>query len=454
MAIDYTGVSAGIFTRAGKIIRQINVHLVDATTTYPAELKAIADLYELADLTAQIEGLYSFYAGVQQGVIGFRTSLAGFIDTTLLDRDTVLEQLGVLDADLNSVLPALHAQMILDAQTINRSTVTLGSSTAVAGNVGNGTVLTTKVLDGVNPPLQGALAWMQYNGLNSELAFTSEIMALTCTADSQRDGTAEGAEQFSWTGGVPIQQLDWQTEGSGQGPTVTVANGAALVSDGDFENWSTNTPSNWTIDNGVAGTHIFQETGAANIHRGLSSMRFLGTGAQAIIGVSQAVSPATVQAKRMYNVSVRIKASGVPAAGTIQVLFSGTGYTASSTEKVEILAASFPTAAFTAAGSLQNFFISMPSIIPSNWKLVVQITGTLSAGTSVYFDSLALKEVEYHGGVGAVVVAGSTRFIAGDKITFTVTNNNAGVFGTFFRRWYSFQLPSSGAPTIADALAT
>jgi hypothetical protein len=153
-------------------------------------------------------------------------------------------------------------------------------------------------------------------------------------------------------------------------------------------------------------------------------------------------------------VSLRIKASGVPAAGNINVLFTGTGYAAGATEKVNIAFGSFPTAAFTAAGSLQSFFFQTPVNIPSDWKLTITITGTLSAGTAVYFDSVALAEVLYHGGVGAAVCAGSTPFAVGDKFTFTITNDQAGKFQEFFRSWFKVQLPSSGAPNISDALAT
>jgi hypothetical protein len=60
----------------------------------------------------------------------------------------------------------------------------------------------------------------------------------------------------------------------------------------------------------------------------------------------------------------------------------------------------------------------------------------------------------YHGGVAAAVVPGSSRFAAGDRFTFTVSNDAAGVFQEAFRKNYGVQLPSSGAPTIADALAT
>jgi hypothetical protein len=60
----------------------------------------------------------------------------------------------------------------------------------------------------------------------------------------------------------------------------------------------------------------------------------------------------------------------------------------------------------------------------------------------------------YHGGVAAAVVPGASRFAAGDRFTFTVSNDAAGVIQEAFRKNYGVQLPSSGAPTIADALAT
>ncbi len=458
MALDYTTPNSGLFVRIGKLLKYINSHLADATTNLPAELKAIADLYEAADLTGQIAGLYGTYDGFKAQVVGLRRSLASYANNTLLDPVTVLSQLGLVTADINAVTAALIQQMIVDAKTVQQCATTVGGVTAAAANVGNGTALVTKLLDGYNAPLLGGRSHIRYAGLNSELAVTSETMTLVCTADSNVSGTREGGERFGWSGGAQYQALDYQTEGSGQGPTVPVANaGYFLVQDGDFENWGgtgNNTPTSWTIDNGTAGTHIFRESGAGNFHRGTYGMKFLGTGAQAVIGVSQAISPTTLKARRCYCVSVRIKASAVPAAGNIKVYFSGTGYAAAASEKIDIAAGAFPTAAFTAAGSLQSFFVVLPALIPSDWKLVVEITGTLSNGVAVYFDSLALAEVVYHGGVGLCVVAGSTRFAIGDRLTFTLTNDDAGKFQKFWRTWFKAQLPSSGAPNIPEALAT
>jgi hypothetical protein len=73
----------------------------------------------------------------------------------------------------------------------------------------------------------------------------------------------------------------------------------------------------------------------------------------------------------------------------------------------------------------------------------------------VFTDDVYLSEVRYHGGVGAVVVPGSTRFAANDRFTAANTNTE-GIIQRFFRRFYRMQLPSNNAAgeTILDSLAT
>lgn len=461
MALDYITNPTGVFFRAGKFVKKINSYLSLAQTTYPADFNEIALGYNQAFMEAQIDGLPGYYTGLQNAVTTVRQSLARYIDKTITDRVTVLEKLGVQSPDPNLVLAAMLQDMLDNAQTIKKCTVTVGSVTPSASNVGNGTVLVTKILDGSQAPLIGALPNIRYNGLNSELAVTSETMTLVCTADSQTGGAQEGGERFSWNGNIAPQTLDWLDEGSGQGPSVTVMNGQSLLNDGSFENWQgagNNTPSSWTITGGTAGTNIFRGSGAGNVHRGTYSLQLTGDGATATIGVAQLVNVSGLKPRQRYVLSGRIRSSGVPASGQINILFSGTGYTAAGSEQISIAAASFPTSAFTSANSLFNFSINLPFPLPSDgtWQLNIQITGTLSNGVSVYFDSFALKTVDYHGGVGLVACAGSNRFAKGDKFTFSLTNDAAGVWQSFMRRYYRFQLPSTtaGMETISDALAT
>ena len=246
MAFDYTTANSGTFVRAGKFLKYINTRLTRATTDLPAELTAIVAQAEAADLLLPQEGIATLYEDFKRTVTTERQQLAAYIDRIFTDRDTVLEQLRVPVADLNAVLTALLQDMTDNSREVKSCTVTLGPIVVSGSNVGTGRVLTTKVLDGYNPPLQGAMSHIRYTGLNSELAVTSETMELTCTADNPRDGVSEGSERFEWKGGVPIEKLDWQDEGSGLGPTITVANGAGLLTDGDLENWGStgnNTPS-------------------------------------------------------------------------------------------------------------------------------------------------------------------------------------------------------------------
>jgi hypothetical protein len=450
MAFDYDTNPTGVFFRAGKLLKYINSRLARATTDLPAELKAIADPFESADYTSIISGIFADYDSMQASVTNERTRLASWIDATLTDVPTVLRQItvaNVLDGQIGTVVPALHRQMIADAKTVNRSTVTIGATTALASNQGNGTILTTKLLDGYNPPVQGASTILEYAGLDSELAVPSETMLLECVADSARDGLTEGSERFSWTGGIAGQKLDFATEGSGTGPSLTAGGNSTLVSGGNFETWSSNVPSGWTVDAGTSGVNVLQDTTAAKVYRGSSSAKLVGDGATVTITLGQAVSG--MSSRRLYCVSFRALASAAAGTGTLVAKFTGTGYVASATEQVSVLAGAMPV-----AYTLYNFWIVTPAVIPSDWRLTVSNGGTPGAGSNVWIDSLSVQEGTYHGGIAAAVVPGSSRFVAGDRLTFTVANNAAGVFQEGFRKMYKVQLPSSGAPTIADALAT
>lgn len=451
MALDYTGANTGIFVRGGKVTKYVNSRLATATTTLPAELKAIADPFEAADYTGQISNLYSDYDGFKANVTRERQTLAAYWDNILTDRATVLSQINVPTADTTAVLPELIRQMNTDSASVKANTVTIGSVTANASNKGNGTVVLSKLLDGYNAPIQGGIVVVDYAGLNSELACPSETMTFTCTSDSSRDGLTVGQERFSWVGGIQGDKLDYLTEGSGTGPGLVAAGDSTLISNANFETWSSNTPGSWTITSGTAGTHVLQQTTAANVYRGSSSLQLKGDGALAAITLTQALSAGVMLGRRLYNVSARVKASAASGTGALTIQFTGTGYTASSTEKISITAGSMPTS-FT----LYNFFIVTPAVLPSDWTLSISNSGTPGASSNVYVDCLVPVECTYHGGVAAVVIPGSSAFAANDRFTVSITNDAAGTFQEFFRKWYGVQLPSNGAgsETIANSLAT
>lgn len=447
MALLYDDANTGIFTRIGKLIKYINAHQTMPATTLPAELKAVVDLFEAADMTQQVAGIYGDFAGWQFDQITIRQRLAAYADNVLLDHNSVLEELGLTSARLDANFwDTLRRKMTADSETIDGSTISIGSITAGAANVGNGTIILSSLLDAYNPPVAYGPALVTNLSGTSELAVTSETMIFECVSDVA-NGAPSGSESFTWHGAARGPQFDWDTEGSGDGPTITTAAGN-VVTDGEFENWTnTNTPSNWTLSTGAsAGTTVLRY---ATPYRGTYAMELKGTGA-ATIAITQDLTN-KLDPGRAYCFSYRLKASSAPpAAGAVTANIAIV--TPAGTTTVSLNVAN---GALTTSYALKSTVFAMPLERASSITLTLSATSTLTPGQSLYFDQVAVQPMIYHGGVAACVIPGSRDFIRGDKFTSAITNDDAGTFQKFFRRKYGVQLPSDplGSETIADSLA-
>lgn len=449
MALDYDGANSGIFTRIGKLIKTINDHQTMPQTTLPAELKAIADLFEAADMTPQIAGLYGDFAGWQRDQIAIRERLASYADAVLTDRDSVLEQLGLTSPRLDATFwETLYRKMTADSEYLDQSIGEAGTPAAAGTNVGTGMVLVHIGLDAYNPPVNYGPALVTNHSLDSALTVTSETMTFECVSDVA-NGAPSGSESFSWRGAARGSQFDWDTEGSGDGPVLRVAGDGGVVTDGEFENWSnTNTPVSWTLSTGaVAGTTILRFSSSP--HRGTYAMEFKGDGT-ATISITQDLT-GRMDPGRMYMMSYRIKStSAPPAAGAFTFSLAIVTPAGTTTRTANVA-----NGALTTAWALKSAVALMPLERASSITLTLSATSTLTTGQSIYIDSVAITPMVYHGGIAAVVVPGSRDFIRGDKFTSAITNDDAGTFQKFFRRKYGVQLPSidDGDETIDDALA-
>ena len=188
-------------------------------------------------------------------------------------------------------------------------------------------------------------------------------------------------------------------------------------------------------------------------HRGDGYLRLRGTTNHTTIKISQDVVATELQTLRRYCLTAWLKKTGGIGSGDLTIQFEGTGYTASSSEKIYLNTAALDALSLTTY-SLEHFYINIPRNLPADFELVIKSEGTLDIGVDVFIDDIAFGPVTYHGGVHAVIVAGTDDWLKDDYYTFTVANNDAGVFQTFFRKWYRVQMPTSGAPTVADSLAT
>lgn len=452
MALSYDDANTGVFTHLGKIVKNFDLQPTYATLVETMR-DEIIDVFEAGDVNVAIDGFASDCESMVSEHVARRATLANFALRRLQDRTTVLNEIGAVSSSQAEIIHKLIARMILDSESVDASTVTLGSTTAVSGNVGNGTIVSTKILDGYTSPgtVSGGqvASHPEYRGVNSELAVT-ETMSFRVTADSFSDGLAEGAETIQWQGGVAGEKYGF-FEGSGSTlPTLTPINAESIVSNGDFETFANNVPEGWTLVSGTGGTHVRQETTAADVYHGDSALRFDGDNSQATISVSYTMDRTQIRANKMYAVSVRIKASGASPSAALTIRFEGTGYSEGSTEKITIADGAHPT-----SYTLYTFFVIMPATIPEDFKLVISWASTPAASTKLWLDDLAFGPVVYGGGVGVIAVRGSTPFVRDDRFTIAVSNNEAGLFQRFFRRVFGCQLPSNAAAseTIDDALA-
>lgn len=459
MAVIYTNANNGLFNHLGKIVKHYGLLKTDAGNLSADQLD-IADaiaLMTIGDPDKIVDGFDATVESWQNAIVGWRSALRDLAEKRLGDVESILNEIGATSDDAAAVIAKLIPQMIADSETVLKSTVTIGSPTAAGTNTGDGTVITTTILDGVTSPGAGSIgtfpAHADYRGVLSQLAVASETMRLECVADSFSGSVAEGAELWNWTGKIADVAHGVASQGSGDIGSLTSLHGqTAIILNGTFETWTGSAADSWDLVAGTWGTHLAEETTLADVYHGDSALKLTGDGAQANIEISQDVANSKVIGGKMYAVACRVYGATGLASGDLTIQFEGTGYAAGSSEKISLDSTAL--AAIGGGYSLQSFFVIMPDVIPDDFKLVVRYNGTPENAKSIRIDDLAFNSVTYGGGIGIAIVRGSTPWVASDRLTFSVTNDEDGVFQSFFRDAFGYQLPSddSGSETIDDAL--
>ena len=445
MTISYIG-AGGLFTDLGVVVLQTNEVQSDLDD-WDARLNEMqAVLADSQDVS--LEPAIPMVNSIKSALANTRSEMARMCDLRLTDLETVIQPLLISTTSTSAVLKALITEMGVDSESIVGSVVTVGSVTAGASNVGNGTVLVSSTLDGYSSPASNAPSHSAYLGLSSQFSVDDTIVVLV-TSDSYSQRSTAGQESLA-VNGLPGIGSKWGVgeEGSGAGPSMQTLQAGGILSNPSFESFSvTNTPDSWSILTGVVTTNIARESTIT--YRGTYALKFIGTGVAASISVSQTVAT-SVSPLRRYCCSFRYRASAAEgiAGKTFSVKLTGTGYTAGATEKVEVDGTTL-----TTSYVLGSFFVNLPKVVPSDLAMVISFTGTPTV--TLYVDDFGFAPVTWHNGVGIAVVAGSTNFVNGDLFTFTVDNNKAGAFQEYFRRNYNVQLPSKtdGTETIPDSLA-
>lgn len=417
MAIPLTG-TGGLWTRLGRIIAALNEHNTARGTT----LNARDTLVRAQFLAAQQDVMDPVY----QRKLAWQSNddLANFwkdrAQQTLL---RMAQDDGWPLGTLKSALEYLRVQMrgagtmALPTNSILKPTVT-SAIAAVAGNVGNGLGRVSSI-----SPLDGL----------AQDYLLAEDNPLVCTVHSYTGGGAvAGNETFSFAGDVPARTVlayEWPL-GSGALANAVVGNAAnSAATDSGFEAWAgtgNNTPTNWTITGGVAGTTIFRGASPYGATPGgLYDLQFTGDAAT-LHAVRQ---PVVLEPQRAYAVNWWHKVTAAPGGGSVRVrLTDGAGVV------VNDEAGNANSLATALAGIGVNYasaggWFYTPRILPATCYLEIAIITTALAAAGVYhMDDLSVLPATqlYNGAPFVGLFGGSIPFATGDQFTVTTTNS----FGT------------------------
>ncbi len=454
--ISFLGAS-GLFTRLGHIFNTLADINIFQGTTLRNDFTAIEAQYTGADLVMIdcVESLL-FTNQTQAGVSV--TDLVTFADNTIIQM--VQNDNPQLSKDLLTCLTEVIRQMRTAVATVQACTVAVASTTAASANIGNGQVITSV---------------RRFDGLFQENLFAENIMCLV-TADQNDDSANAGSETFLVTGGEPpTDNFDWNYGSRGSGANTTLSaidptaddTGGNVLTNSGFETYTVaNIPDGWDILVGSAGTTV--KKSIAQFYTGAASLNFVGNASE-LTSVAQTFGVGTLgtlTALTQYAVGLWIRTSNITLeTGVVEVSLvdSSNAVVNDYSGNANLFTNALSAITVNTWTPISGVFRT-PQNLPTTLKLRVRLSVAALAATNVYVDNLGMGIMTeaYSGGPAIGVVSGATDWHDGDNVVVAVTNNRGGAsnlktFQTMFDRFYDMKglgllLPSSGSPSISDAL--
>lgn len=387
-------------------------------------------------------------------------------DSTLIEMmDADLESsfgAGLEEKTVREAIKQLAAQMDTASSTLDRTTITLGSVAAASGNTGSGTLLVYDLCPIIDNPDNDEVMTAQ-----------TELITATCIADQNDSLVSENQEQFGINAGKAVPNLheEWP-KGTGdyisvQAASARVDGGATqtqnVLTNSDFEAFTTaNTPDNWTITTGSAGSNVFSE--ASTVFTQDKSLKITCSGAT--VALKQVLNNSTgtlgvLKPDTPYSLSVAVRLAANASAGNLKFSVKNSSGTilnnlvSGRQMAVDIAESAISHTAWTTLTATMFTPISVPK------GSYVEISCTTAFDQDLFIDDLVIAEMPRlgPGNVAVQVVPGATPFAINDTFTCQVTNNNEGAMVREMDRFFDLkglgiQLPThpSGSETISDAL--
>lgn len=244
MAIDLTTGASGFFLRGAELFGGINESNTFAASTIVTRADTIANDFLTAATQRRVIGdLDNQALNVRSDLSDWSAYLTQLVNDMLVAMcidDTALP----VSTSVTDIFVKLNRDMVAKPASFMRPTVT--GTVAAGTQVGDG-YLITSVID----PIDGHYCYYA----------NSEVVRLSCTADSYSGGATAGSETFSIDSEASVDRSDsvWP-KGSGISSSITAVSRStdAILTDGALELWGStgnNTPTDWSLK-GTAGTNI------------------------------------------------------------------------------------------------------------------------------------------------------------------------------------------------------
>jgi hypothetical protein len=472
MALDYTTANSGLFVRFGVIAgacRDI-VALKGGTATSNVASGAslggrgISIEQNAAASPTQyplVDGIWTLINSARSSMSGTTQSLSSLAQSLFIDQ--VNQDSPLTSKDLTSALREAIRQMRATSDSINGSTVSLGSQTAFGTVVGN-------------PIIVGTLK--STSGYTLQTPF-AESVKFICTGDVASGSTAR-VEPMSAAGKPAVSDVFSESYPSGSGGTASLTladakknnSGGNKLQNGSFETFTNpDYPDNWVIATGTAGTQV---TANGSGYTGVNAVKINGDSGGTLTCLRQTFNttatttagtggtPGTLSASTRYAVNYYIKSPSVPAAGVLRFrLVDG------SNNVINDDAGNANSFSLTLSGISTSYvshtgvFVT-PTTMPTTYKIEVALTTAITDTKSVVIDDLCLTPMTqlYTGGPAFAAFAGDTNPVRGDTWTMAVSAS-LGVIADYLERMFALRSKGLIVPykddaseTVADSLVT
>lgn len=412
-----------------------------------------------SDLTNGFQSIWAQYATSNQAAV---QNLPAAVDSF---RNSGFQYLSVLqgDAQYSSLLQAADSFSV-NPYTVPQSISVVRTAMVASGETINRPTLSSSVASGSLNESDTQFAASTTNIYGDPLDMTyNEVFTVTVTqSGTSYSGSAVAVGQLA----VNTNAYNWP-QGSGASASVPITDPATdgLITDGSFEAWTnTNTPTNWDIISGTAGTTILQDP-SGGVRTSTKCLEIVGNGAE----TTQVAQDVSLSINTVYAVTFQAKINTLTATGTFRVcLTDGNNVLLSNDAGTSLSYTRDLNGQITTAYQQFTIFFQTPRQLPSTVRLQVGLSVAATAARQIRIDNVQmvaatpLYGAPNTGTSGPFLAAfsGAEAPATGDVFYATFTNS----LGTQSFVWASERMygmranglywPSDVSPTIPDNLVT